>query len=87
MPHYLTLHNEPTVSREAVEANWIRLSHEQRAIWVKTWFNLPEGRRFCWWDAPDETTLARVFDDYAITWDEMIEVELTTPSDWRWRED
>lgn len=87
MPHYLSVHNEPSKSQEEIEAKWIELSQERRGIWVKTWYSLGEGLRFCWWDAPDQPTVEQIFLDHDVTWEEIIEVQLTTPSDWRWRED
>ena len=87
MPHYLTTHHDPAVSKERIEANWRRLAQERRAIWIKTWYNLAQGKRFCWWDAPDRMALETVFRDHDVSWEEIIPVELTTPSDWRWRDD
>jgi len=87
MPHYLTVHRDPSLSKAEIEANWVRLAGEKRAIWVKTWFSLEGGRRFCWWDGPDQETVEQVFRDYGISWEEIVKVQLTTPSDWRWRED
>lgn len=87
MPYYLTTHNEPTVTRETVETRWREMARERRAFWVKTWFTHDQGRRFCWWDAPNREVLELIFDHYKVSWDEIIEVEMTTPSDWRWRED
>ncbi|MEW6349479.1 MAG: nickel-binding protein [Thermodesulfobacteriota bacterium] len=87
MPHYLTIHHDPELPRERIEARWIELAQERRALWVKTWFNLSKGKRFCWWDAPNQTALERVFSDHQVTWDEIVKVDITNPSDWRWRDD
>lgn len=87
MPHYLSIHNEPSISKELVESRWIELARERRALWVKTWYNVDGARRFCWWDAPDKTTMEQIFKDHNVGWDEIIEVRLTIPSEWRWRED
>lgn len=87
MPHYLTIHHEPAAPAEVIESRWIQLSQERRSIWRKTWYNLGLGKRFCWWDAPSRESLEQIFQDHLITWDEIIQVDLTTPSDWTWRED
>ncbi len=87
MPHYLTIHHEPVLSRREIESRWDVLAEERRALWVKTWYNLSEGRRFCWWDAPDGTTLEKIFSDHGVNWEEIVKVNITGPSDWRWRVD
>ncbi len=87
MPLYLTLHHDPELLAEEMESNWIKLAKERRAVWVKTWYNIEQGRRFCWWDAPAKEALEQVLRDHGIAWKDIIQVELTTPSDWRWRED
>jgi hypothetical protein len=87
MPHYLSTHYEPSVPREKLESKWADLAQERGGIWVKTWFNLQSGRRFCWWDAPSKEALRKIFQKHAVSWEDIIQVELTTPSEWRWRED
>ncbi|MFC1836220.1 nickel-binding protein [Thermodesulfobacteriota bacterium] len=87
MPHYISYHHEPSVSPEEVQSRWTDMASEQRAIWVKTWFNHDSGKRYCWWDAPKREALEAVFSDNEVPWEEIIEVEITYPSDWRWRED
>ena len=87
MPHFLSVHHEPSASREKIEARWVGLAQETRGIWIKTWYNLDVGKRFCWWDAPAKEALEEIFRDHSVTWEEIVSVELTTPSDWRWRED
>jgi hypothetical protein len=87
MPHYLAIHNEPAVPREKVAGRWIELAKEGRAIWLKTWYNFDNGRRFCWWDAPHKEALEDIFRDHGVPWEEIIEVEHTTPADWFGRED
>jgi len=87
MPHYLTIHHEPELSREDVVSRWRLLAQERRALWVRTWFNLPAGRRFCWWDAPSQAALEQIFTDHGVTWQEIVKVKITHSSEWRWRED
>jgi hypothetical protein len=31
--------------------------------------------------------LRKIFQKHAVSWEDIIQVELTTPSEWRWRED
>jgi hypothetical protein len=87
MPHYLSIHYEPSVPKEKIESRWTNLAKERRAVWVKTWYGQDLTKRFCWWDAPDLETLEQIFRDYEIAWNEIVQVRLTTPSEWRWRED
>ncbi len=87
MSHLLTIHYEPSVSRGALEARWRRLARERRALWIKTWFNVDLGKRYCWWGAPSKEVLQAVFQDHGVPWDEIVEVNCTTPSEWLWRED
>ena len=87
MAHYLSIHHEPSVTKDEVESRWVELAEERRAVWVKTWFNHDLGERFCWWNADKAETLETVFQDHCVTWEEIIKVDVTTPSDWRWRED
>ena len=87
MPHYLCIYREPSLSQEEITAQWMSLATERRAIWVKTWHNVPSRRRFSWWDSPSRDNVEEIFRDHGIPLEEIIEVELTTPADWRWRED
>jgi len=87
MPYYLTVHYEPETPVETIKSRWIVLAQERRAKWLRTWFKLDVGKRFCWWDAPDEESLKQVFRDHDVPWERITQVRLTTPSDWRWRED
>lgn len=87
MPHYMTVHYERLVAKEEMERRWVEMAKERRAYWIKTWYNVQEGKRYCWWDAPKKDVLKEVFKYYHVPYDEIIEVELTTPADWRWRED
>lgn len=87
MPHFMSIHNEPSVPVEKVESRWMNLAQESRAVWIKTWHVLDLTRRFCWWDAPDKKTLEEIFRDSEISWEEIVPVRLTIPSEWRWRED
>ncbi len=87
MPYYLVVHEEPSVPKETVESRWADLAMEPRAFWLKTWHNLGIGKRYCWWDAMGKEVLEQVFRDHGITWKRIIEVELTTPADWMFRDD
>jgi hypothetical protein len=87
MPYYLTVHHEPSTAPEVIEGRWHGLAQERRAIWMKTWFNLQDGKRFCWWDSPNRDELESIFRDHDVPWDRIVKVNLTTPCDWRWRDD
>ena len=87
MPYYLTVHHEPSTPPEVIEGRWHGLALERRAIWMKTWFNVQDGKRFCWWDSPNRDELESIFRDHDVPWDRIVKVNLTTPCDWRWRDD
>jgi hypothetical protein len=83
MPKYLTIHSENALRRVLLESRWTVIARDARADWELTLFNLEQGRRWCEWDAPDSETVIRIFDDLGIRWVDIIEVEITTPSQWR----
>ena len=87
MAHYLAVHYEESTPRERIEGRWIALARENRAIWLKTWYNFDLGKRYCWWDAPNKEALEEIFHDHGVPWEEIIEVEHTSPADWVSRED
>jgi hypothetical protein len=80
MTNFLSVHHEPSASREKIEVRWVGLAEENRGIWVKTWYNLDSGKRFCWWEAPAREILEEIFRDHGVTWEEIMPVELTIPS-------
>lgn len=87
MPYYLTIHHEPMLTRQEIESRWVVLAGEPRAFWIKAWFDLSMGRRFCWWDAPNRGTLEQIFADHGVRWEEIVKVNMTDPSQWILRED
>jgi len=87
MGYYLAMHHEPAESREKIESRWVGLAGERRAVWMKTWYNFDQGRRFCWWDAASEEILEAIFRDHGVPWEKIVKMELTTPGEWRWRDD
>ncbi len=42
---------------------------------------------FCWWDTPSKQALRRILQKHGVSWEDIIQIELATPSEWRWRED
>lgn len=87
MAYYLAVHVDKSTPRESVEDRWTALELERRAIWLKTWYDFGLGKRYCWWDAPTKQALEEVFRDYGVPWEEIIEVEHTTPAEWVSRDD
>ena len=87
MSHLLSVHHEPSLPREKLEARWRRLAQERRAFWIKSWCNMDLGKRYCWWGAPSKEALEEVFHDHGVPWEEIVEVKFTTPAEWIWRED
>lgn len=87
MPHYMTVHYEPGTPAKVIQTRWIDFAQERRALWRRTWHNLELGKRYCWWDAPDREALEEVLKERGVPWEEILQVDLTTPSEWTWRED
>jgi hypothetical protein len=83
MPKYLTMHNETNLERVLLESRWTEISKDPRADWQMTLFNLELGLRYCEWDAPDAQTLETIFHELGIKWSEILEVEVTSASQWR----
>ena len=83
MPKYLTLHDETLVDRVLLESRWSEISMDTRADWEMTLFNHEVGRRWCEWNAPNTGVIEEIFRDLGIKWTEILEVEVTTPSQWR----
>jgi hypothetical protein len=83
MPKFLTLHEESNIDRISLESRWTEISRDPRADWQMTLFNLKLGKRFCEWDAANREILEQIFDELSIPWSEIIEVEVTSSSDWR----
>ncbi|MEW6349480.1 MAG: hypothetical protein AB1646_10500 [Thermodesulfobacteriota bacterium] len=83
MPKYLTIHEETAVDRVLLESRWAEIAMDARADWELTLFNLEQGRRWCEWDAPDTQAIEQILTDLGIKWTEILEVQVTTPSQWR----
>jgi hypothetical protein len=87
MPKFLTMHLESTVDRVLLESRWTEIAtKETRANWRMTLFNMPSGRRYCEWDAPSAQVIEEVFQELDIKWSEILEVDVTKASDWRFWE-
>lgn len=83
MPKYLTVHDETMIDKVTVESRWTELAKEPRAEWQVTLFTADMGRRWCEWDAPDRSAVEEIFREFGIKWSEIIEVEVTSASQWR----
>jgi len=86
MPNYLTIHNEKQIDRVLLESRWTEIAMETRAQWQMTLYNLELGIRFCEWVAPDRRMIEEIFGEHGIKFSEIVEVSVTSPSEWRlWR--
>ena len=83
MPKYLTIHNETNLDRVLLESRWTEISKDPRADWHITLFNLEKGVRYCEWDAPHAQVIETIFRELGIKWSEILEVEVTSASQWR----
>lgn len=87
MPKYLTIHEESIVDRVMLESRWTEIAtNETRANWQMTLFNVDLGRRYCEWDAPSAEVIEEVFRDLGIKWLEILQVDVTKASEWRFWE-
>ncbi len=83
MPKYLTVHNETDLDRVLLESRWTEISQDPRADWQMTLFNLELGRRYCEWDASHARVIEAIFRELGIKWTEILEVDVTSASQWR----
>ncbi len=83
MPKYLTIHNETHLDRVLLESRWTEISKDPRADWQMSLFNLELGVRYCEWDAPHPLVLETIFRELGIKWSEILEVDVTSASQWR----
>jgi hypothetical protein len=83
VPKYLTIHNETQLDRVLLESRWTEISKDPRANWQMTLFNLELGVRYCEWDAPHPQVLKTIFGELGIKWSEILEIEVTSPLEWR----
>jgi len=82
MKNFMVVHRDPQVSWEKVEENWSKMVDLEPATWLRTYFNVDEKVRYCLWRAPDEETLKKIFADFKIRWESILEVKETIPDIW-----
>lgn len=80
--NYMVVHRDPDVIWDKVEENWSKMVDLEPATWLRTYFNMNEKVRFCLWLAPNEETLKKIFADFRISWESILEVEETIPDIW-----
>jgi len=83
MPKYLTIHHEKQIDRVLLESRWSEIAMDTRADWQLTVHNLALGVRFCEWDARDRHVIEEIFRELGIKWTEIVQVNVTSPSEWR----
>lgn len=82
MKNFMVVHRDPDVSWGKVEENWSKMVDLEPATWLRTYFNVDEKVRFCLWRAPNEEVLKKIFADFQISWESILEVEETIPDIW-----
>jgi hypothetical protein len=82
MKNFMVVHRDPKVSWEKVEENWSKMVDLEPATWLRTYFNMDEKVRYCLWRAPDGETLKKIFADFKISWESILEVKETIPDIW-----
>ena len=82
MKNFMVVHRDPDVSWDKVEENWSKMVDIEPATWLRTYFNVDEKVRFCLWLAPNEAVLKKIFADFQIRWESILEVEETIPDIW-----
>jgi hypothetical protein len=83
MPRFMTLHHETNLDRVLLESRWTEISMDPRADWLMTLYGVDPGERFCEWEAPDRETIEQIFWELKIKFTEIIEVDVTSGTDWR----
>lgn len=82
MKSFMVVHRDPKVTWEKVEENWSKMVDLEPATWLRTYFNVDEKVRYCLWLAPDADTLEKIFSDFNITWESILEIKETVPDIW-----
>ena len=82
MKNFMVVHRDPQVLWQKVEENWSKMVDVEPAIWLRTYFNAKEKVRYCLWPAPNEEALRKIFADFHIRWESILEVEETIPDIW-----
>jgi hypothetical protein len=89
MKKYMVYHDAPDISWEQVEKNWRKLANVEKAKWLRTYYNKGKGMRYCIWLAPSGKELKKIFEDFEVSFETIVEVEETVPDLWgpqRWKE-
>ena len=82
MKKYMVYHDAPDISWEQVEENWRKLANVKEAKWLRTYYNKEKGVRYCLWLAPSEEELRKIFRNFEVSLDTMVEVAETVPDLW-----
>lgn len=82
MKNFMVVHRDPDVSWDKVEENWTKMVDLEPATWLRTYYNVDEKVRFCLWLAPNKEALEKIFADFHIRWESILEVEETIPDIW-----
>ena len=89
MKQYMVYHDAPDISWEQVEKNWRKLANVEEAKWLRTYYNIEKGIRYCIWLAPSEKELENIFENFDISFETIVQVGETVPDLWgkkRWKE-
>jgi hypothetical protein len=89
MKQYMVYHDAPDIRWEKVEENWRRLANVEEAKWLRTYYNIEKGIRYCIWLAPSEKELENIFENFDISFETIVQVGETVPDLWgrkRWKE-
>ena len=78
----MVVHRDPAVSWDKVEENWSRMVDLESATWLRTYYNMDEKVRFCMWLAPNEGALKKIFAEFQVSWESILQVEETIPDIW-----
>ena len=88
MKKYMVVHKTPDLDCQTLQGNWRKLADTEAATWVRTYYNEPQGVRYCVWLAPDEAELKHIFKEMNIGWESIMPVEEVSPDLWgeRWQQ-
>ena len=82
MKKFMAVHNDPNVDCNVVQSNWRKLASVESATWVRTYINEQKGVRYCVWLAPDDNELKKIFGEFGVGYESILQVDETVPELW-----
>jgi len=71
------------IDRVLLESRWTEIARDSRAEWQMTLYHADGGKRYCEWKAGGPKVIAEILRGLGVKWSEILETEVTSPSEWR----